>query len=120
MRESTLWMLNLVAGAVILVLLGVHMAIMHLDTVLGYIGLASGGTVEASAVFARSKQALFMTTYIILLGAALYHGLYGLRKILFELTLSKGAEKFTDWFLTVAGLALFIYGSYVAVAVFLS
>ncbi len=120
MRESTLWMLNLIAGAVILVLLGVHMAIMHLDAVLGFVGLAANSGVEASAVFARSKQALFMASYIILLGAALYHGLYGLRNILFELTLSRGAEKFINWFFIVAGLALFVYGGYVAVAVFQS
>jgi len=120
MRESTLWMLNIIAGAVILVLLGVHMAIMHLDAILGFVGLAPSGTVEAQVVFARSRQALFMTTYIILLGAALYHGLYGLRKIVFELTLSKIVEKLVDWFLIIAGLALFVYGGYVAIAVFLS
>ena len=34
-----------------------------------------------------------MITYILLLGAALYHGLYGLRTILFELTLSRALEK---------------------------
>ncbi len=120
MRESTLWMLNLVAGAAILVLLGLHMAIMHLDAVLGFLGLAGSGTVDAEAVFSRSKQTFFMITYIILLGTALYHGLYGLRNILFELTLSNGAEKAISLLLTVSGLGLFAYGSYVAVALFLS
>ncbi len=34
MRESTLWFWHIIAGAVILVLLGLHMAIMHLDDIL--------------------------------------------------------------------------------------
>ena len=120
MRESTLWMLNLIAGAAILVLLGLHMAIMHLDAVLAFFGLASKGAVDTSAVFARSRQTFFMITYILLLGTALYHGLYGLRNILFELTLSSAAEKTIALLLTLSGLALFGYGAYVAIAVFMA
>lgn len=118
MRESTLWMLNIIAGAFILVLLGVHMTIMHLDAVLGFFGYQAGDAVGAQAVFERSRQGLFMITYIVLLGTALYHGFYGLRKIVFELSLTSGAEKAVDWILSISGLALFVYGGYVAIALF--
>jgi len=59
-----------------------------------------------------------MTSYIVLLGAALFHGLYGLRSMLFELSLSKAAEKVFGGLCAVAGFVLFFYGSYVALAVF--
>ena len=35
----------------------------------------------------------FMVSYIVLLGAALFHGLYGLRNILFELGPGAGREE---------------------------
>jgi succinate dehydrogenase hydrophobic anchor subunit len=59
-----------------------------------------------------------MVAYILLLGVGLFHGLYGLRSIFFELSLPKGAEKTIGSILAVAGIALFIYGSYVAIALF--
>lgn len=115
MRESKLWMLSIVSAGVIFVLLGLHMVIMHLDVVLG---LSSGDPISAESVFARSKQIFFMITYILLLGAALYHGFYGLRNILSELPLSASLEKVVSWALTLAGFGLFIYGSIAAIVVF--
>ena len=56
-------------------------------------------------------------TYILLLGTALYHGLYGLRTILFELTLKPAAEKAVSVVLLVAGLGLFGLGTWAAIAV---
>lgn len=119
MRESTLWFWHLLAGAVILVLLAVHMTIMHLDDLLLLLGLSHGDPIDQEIVFARSQQFLFMVTYILLLAAALYHGLYGLRTILFELTLSRALEKAVNLILTVSGLALFAYGAYAAVVIYL-
>ncbi|HNW59863.1 MAG TPA: hypothetical protein PKI62_09325 [bacterium] len=114
MRESTLWFWHILAGAVILVLLGLHMAIMHLDEILGLYMDPTGW----ESVIARSQQGFFMVTYILLLGAALYHGLYGLRTILFELNLRKGTQKLITWFLLIGGLFLFVYGTYVAIAIY--
>lgn len=119
MRESTLWFWHLLAGAVILVLLALHMTIMHLDDLMVLLGLSHGDPIDQEIVFARSQQIFFMITYILLLGAALYHGLYGLRTILFELTLSRALEKAVNIILTVSGLALFVYGAYAAVVIYL-
>jgi succinate dehydrogenase hydrophobic anchor subunit len=120
MRESTLWRWHMLAGAVVFFLLGLHMVIMHLDDILLAIGVGHGKAIDATVVFERSQQAFFMLTYIILLGAALYHGLYGMRNILFELTLKKEWETIINWIFIVAGLGLFIYGTYVAIFVFLN
>ena len=119
MRESKLWVLSITSAGVIFVLLGLHMVIMHLDAILGSLGLSSGDPVSVSSVFARSKQVFFMITYIVLLGAALYHGFYGLRNIILELCLAQAAEKAVSVILTLAGIVLFVYGAFAAVYIFI-
>jgi succinate dehydrogenase hydrophobic anchor subunit len=118
MRESKLWFWHILSSVIILVLLGIHMGIMHLGEILSAIGIGSGDAVASEAVFHRSQQLMFMVTYILLLGAALFHGFYGLRSMLFELSLSKGLEKSIGALCAVAGIGLFLYGSYAAVYVF--
>jgi succinate dehydrogenase hydrophobic anchor subunit len=118
MRESKLWFWHILSAVVILVLLGIHMGIMHMGAVLDALGIGSGDPIESAAVFRRSQQSIFMVTYIVLLGSALFHGLYGLRSMLFELSFSRAVEKVIGGLCAVAGVALFIYGSYAAIKVF--
>ena len=118
MRESKYWFWHILSAIIILVLLGVHMGTMHMGALLNSIGIGSGDPVKSAEVFHRSQQLIYMVTYILLLGAALFHGLYGLRSMLFELSLSKGMERAIGGVCTVAGVVLFIYGSYVAVKVY--
>ena len=116
MRESKLWFLHIITAIIILVLLSSHMGIMHMGSILSYLGLNfSSDPTSSEEVFRRSRQVMFMVVYIILLGAALFHGLYGLRSIFYELSLPKVLEKTIGRVLCVAGIALFLYGSYVAV-----
>ncbi len=118
MRESKLWLLHLLAGAIIFLLLGLHMVIMHLDDLLRLFGTGYEDPIDASSVFARSRQLFFMVTYIILLGVALYHGLYGLKNIINELNLSCVVEKIVAGVLTLGGFLLFVYGAYAAIFIF--
>ena len=118
MRESKLWFWHIIAGVVILVFLGLHMFIMHLGVILGALGIGTAEPTAAKVVFERSQQAFFMITYVILLGAALYHGLYGLRTMLFELSLSKGMQITINRVFATAGVVLFGYGSYTAIFLF--
>jgi len=116
MRESKLWFLHIITAIIILVLLGSHMGIMHMGSILSSLGFNfSDHPTSSEEVFQRSRQVLFMFVYIILLGTALFHGLYGLRSIFYELSLPKVIEKTVGRVLCVAGIALFFYGSYVAV-----
>ena len=116
MREAKLWFLHIIAAVVILFLLGSHMGIMHMGSILGHLGLNfSDHPTNSEEVFERSKHVLFMVVYIALLGTALFHGMYGLRSIFYELSLPKVLEKTIGRILCVAGIALFLYGSYVAV-----
>ena len=118
MRESKLWFWHILSAAAILILLGAHMGIMHLSAGAKVLGIGSGDPVSSAEVFRRSRQLIFFITYILLLGSALFHGLYGLRSMLFELSFSKIVEKLIGGLCALTGVALFIYGSYVAVRVF--
>jgi succinate dehydrogenase / fumarate reductase membrane anchor subunit len=116
MRDRTLWTWHIGAGVVILVLLGLHMAIMHLDQSLGIFGIAGAEPVEWESVAARAGSLFFTVTYVLLLGAALYHGFYGLRNILLELNPGAGARRVINVGLTVVGLGLFAFGTWAALA----
>ena len=116
MRDRTLWTWHIGAGLVILVLLGLHMVIMHLDTTIGIFGTEGAEPVEWESVAARAETVFFTVTYVILLGAALYHGFYGLRNILMELNPGPGLRRIVNVGLTVFGAALFVFGTWAALA----
>ena len=116
MRDRTLWTWHLIAGAVILVFLGLHMTIMHLDGTVRIFNSAPGEPIEWANVALRMKTMFFAVTYVVLLGAALYHGLYGLRNILLEMNPAAGLRRAINGGLTLAGLAMFAFGTWVAFA----
>jgi len=116
MRDRTLWTWHIGAGVVILVLLGLHMAIMHLDATLGIFGTPGAEPVEWESVALRAQSLFFTVTYVLLLGAALYHGLYGLRNILLELNPGGTLRRTIDVGLSALGLALFALGTWAALA----
>jgi succinate dehydrogenase hydrophobic anchor subunit len=120
MRDQKLWTWHVGAGIVILVLLGLHMTIMHLDEIIRLTALnpAGGEPIDWANVVARGKIVLFPVIYILLLGAALFHGLYGLRNILFELDPKSGLKKALSVLLVVVGLGLFVLGTWSALASF--
>jgi succinate dehydrogenase hydrophobic anchor subunit len=118
MRESKLWFWHILSAAAILILLGAHMGTMHLSAVAKVLGIGSGDPVQSAEVFRRSRQLSYLIIYILLLGSALFHGLYGLRSMFIELSFSKKLENIIGGLCAFAGVALFIYGSYVAVRVF--
>ncbi len=118
MRDQRLWTWHIGAGAVILVLLGLHMTVMHLDAIVRVFNPAPGEPVDWSNVVARGKSVFFLVTYVLLLGTALFHGFYGLRNILFELNPGAPAKKAMNGLFLVAGLVLFAIGTWAAWAGF--
>jgi succinate dehydrogenase / fumarate reductase membrane anchor subunit len=115
-RDQRLWTWHLAAGLVILVLLGLHMTIMHLAAIVPLaVSTPNGGVpIDWANVAARAKSGFFLVSYILLLGAALFHGFYGLRNIVFELNPGQGAKKAVNGALVTAGLVLFVVGTWAA------
>lgn len=111
MRETRLWSLHLLAIPVILILLGMHFAVMH------YAPVFYGTSVEEARSFEvmieRGRSVAQFVLYILLLAAGLYHGFYGLRGILRELPLSPVLAKVVDVSILIVGLLVFALGTYV-------
>jgi succinate dehydrogenase/fumarate reductase cytochrome b subunit len=115
MRETKYWTWHMTAGVVILFLLGLHMLIMHVGGITHLFAPHSGEAISKENSLFRDSRMFFTLTYILLLGVALYHGLYGLRTILFELTLKPALEKVITFVLLVVGLSLFGLGTWAAI-----
>ncbi len=100
MREGKLWILHLFAGFLMFFLLGSHIFVMH---------MAGGEPLSVEATLARAKDILFPIIYTIFVAAALYHGLYGLRGILYERFHTPFSQKVIDWTLSFLGTVWFLY-----------
>jgi succinate dehydrogenase hydrophobic anchor subunit len=114
MRDQRLWTWHVLAGLVILVLLGLHMAVMHLDTLLGWFNPDGLKPIAWASVLERARMGFFTVSYVVLLGAALFHGLYGLRNILFELGAGRGLKGLISVVLALGGAGLFVFGAWAA------
>lgn len=116
MSETKYWTWHMAAGLALLFLLGLHMLIMHLGATSHLFAPHPGEAVSiANSVF-RDGRLFFTITYVLLLGVALYHGLYGLRTILFELTLQRATERVITMAVLVVGVGLFTLGTWAAIA----
>ncbi len=93
------------------------MVITHFDDLLGYGNvLGQSKAIEWENVLARAQSVGMTVIYIVLLGTALFHGLYGFRTILFELKIGPGTRKFINVFFWLIGLGMFAFGTWAAVA----
>ena len=90
MKESILWLFQIVTGILIFILLGLHISAQHLGSFATFPDLAE-------------------ISYKALMFVALYHGLFGIRSILLEINLGKAAETAITWILFLGGLAFFLY-----------
>ena len=117
MRETAFWTWHMLAGVLILLLLGLHMTIMHLDVIMGWLLTLGGSPVAWDNVITRSKMVIFIVIYTLLLGAGLYHGLYGFRTILFELSPPKKLKAAINIVFWCSGLILFGIGTCANIAV---
>lgn len=111
MRETRLWSLHLLAIPVILVLLGMHFALMHYAPVFYGISVEEARSFEV--MIERGRNAAQFVLYILLLAAGLYHGFYGLRGIIRELPLTPSLAKTVDIGVLIVGLLVFALGTYV-------
>jgi succinate dehydrogenase / fumarate reductase membrane anchor subunit len=111
MRETRLWLLSLASTVLILVLLGMHFALMHYSPVFYQESVAE--VRSFAAMLERGRETAFFVIYILLLAAALYHGLYGLRGIILELPFARAWGRPISAAILLVGLAFFAYGTYV-------
>ena len=117
MNGTKYWTWHMAAGVILLILLGLHMFIMHLGGILHWFSPYGGEAISLKNSLYRDSSLPFTISYILLLAVGLYHGLYGLRTILFELTLPPSVEKAITASLLILGFALLGLGTWAAIAV---
>jgi succinate dehydrogenase / fumarate reductase membrane anchor subunit len=105
------WALNAVSALVLVVLLGIHMGLMHLPGLLGQINPAWSDPLAWAQVSERGRSAVTTGGYVLLLGVALFHGLYGVHTMLTEFFGGERAERRIAAGCWIAGIALFVIGA---------
>ncbi len=116
MRTTRFRLVHMLAGAVIAILLGIHMVVIHLDSILRFFGASTANTTSWQAMIERAGQGIWVSIYIALLAFVLYHGFYGLRGVILEVTTSAKTTRIVTWTLIIVGIVTFIWGSYVPIA----
>ena len=96
------------------------MVVIHLDTVLGFFGVSTTEPTSWGSMIVRASQSTWVVLYIALLAFVLYHAFYGLRGIILELTSSAKTKLVVTRVLIAVGIIVFIWGSYVPIALFAS
>lgn len=105
------WLLHICAGVLLVVLLGLHMIIMHLNDIIANIQGKPFEPLKFNSVLERGGDVYFMIFYLIFLIIALYHGLFGLKNVLVEIFYSEKAEGRINMLVWIFGIVLFVVGS---------
>lgn len=116
MRTARFHLLHMLTGVLIAVFLGIHIVVLHLDTILGVFGVSITDPTSWQSMIDRATQGAWAGIYITLLAVALYHALYGLRGILLEVMPSVKAGRAVTLIFVIVGIIIFAWGTYVPVA----
>ncbi len=113
MRRTRWHLLFLLAGAATGLFLGIHMAVQHLNQ---FLGTGESDPTSWASMIGRAADWGWVVIYILLLAFGLFHGLYGLRGIVAEVVKSENKMRLINRIFLVGGLVIFIWASYVPVA----
>lgn len=123
MRTTHLQFIQLITGILIAILLAIHMMNMHLDAILGFLGIQTFFGVDIARdpttfnlMTARAQRVVFAGIYIALLVFTLYHALYGLRNIILELSPSASAQRVVTGIIIIVGIIFLGLGVYAPIA----
>lgn len=111
MKETKYWILHFIAGFLLLFIAGFHFLYTHI----GELIFKVEDNISKEMSQQRDAKLTFMIFFIVLLGIGLYHGLYGLKNILFELIPCENFQKLIAILIVLIGLSLFIFGTYSAI-----
>jgi succinate dehydrogenase hydrophobic anchor subunit len=112
MRNTYLQLLQMASGAIVGILLLIHIAVQRLDVILGYFGVKVNDPLAFSSMMERARQGSWAALYIALLAFALFHALNGLRNMLLETNLSPSAMKVWTVIIISAGIIFLALGIY--------
>ena len=120
MGSAYLRLAQLITGVVVAILLGIHIVLSHQVVILGSLGIEVTEPTAWASMIERASQGTFVGIYIALLACGLYHAIYGLRNIILEVTPSVKTGRIITRALIAIGIIVFIWGTYVPIALFTS
>jgi succinate dehydrogenase hydrophobic anchor subunit len=106
---ALLWLYKLLAGGLIIILLGVHFVVNHL--------VAPGGLLTYTDVLRYYTHPIVPVMEIAFLLVVISHALIGLRSIILDLNPSLKLVRVMDWVFIVAGVAFSIYGIWLVLVI---
>lgn len=115
MRESTLWIIELVALIIMIITLPIHL--INFSSLI--IGPGYSIAMSYEEVVARAKNLPYFISSILLLGAIIYHSMYRVRFMVSELPLSKKFERLISLICLIVGVVAFLYSFYMTIVAFL-
>jgi succinate dehydrogenase / fumarate reductase membrane anchor subunit len=107
-RAGAIWLLQVVSGALLILVLGLHMVAHHF--------VVEGGLRDFADVVAYISNPLIYVIELVFLVVVTIHAMLGLRAILFDLGPGKAVSRAINWLLTLAGIGIVAYGIWLAVS----
>jgi succinate dehydrogenase / fumarate reductase membrane anchor subunit len=98
------WIGQRITAVLLVVFLGTHIFVLHYvpeNLNINFVGVAF-----------RFKSLLYVIIDSGLLATGLYHGLNGVRNVLFDFVLNEGTRRLINWVLWLVGGALTLWGAY--------
>lgn len=108
-ESSTLWLIKILTGPLLIILLFVHMIVNHL--------IPSNGLMTYSDVVNYFNNPWIVAMEILFLATVVLHSLLGLRSIILDMNPSRQILKVVDWVFIVLGVSAIVYGVWLALTI---
>ena len=102
------WILQRITAALLLVLLGAHIAIMHF--------IPANLSINFIGVAARMQSVLYLFVVGGLLAVGLYHALNGVLNVLFDCVVKQGPRRAINTVMWIMGIGFTLWGAYARTA----
>jgi succinate dehydrogenase / fumarate reductase, membrane anchor subunit len=118
MKNTYLQISQMITGALVAVLLAIHLVVQQSDVLLGLLGIKVADPTTWASMMERAHQGSWVGIYIALLAFGLFHALNGFRNILLETNLSASAMRVLTGFIIAFGVIFLVLGTYAPIALF--
>ena len=108
-ENSWLWLVKIIAGLLIILLLGLHFIVNHL--------LAPNGLLSYAEVVAYYKNPIIPAIEIVFLITVITHAFIGLRSIVLDLNPTRTVLRWVTGLLAVVGAVCITYGVWLVVVI---
>ena len=98
------WIWQRISAVLLVFFLGTHIFVLHF--------VPANMVINFAGVAVRFQSALYMVIDTGLLAFSLYHGLNGVRNVVFDFVTAAGTRRVINWLLWIVGLIYLIWGAY--------